>query len=165
MVSHITPLGSPFGRAGTPTGVPERALSVSPPGCHLPHRGRQEKSEVINMKIPLSDRLLACCNFVKRGDRVADIGCDHGYLGIHLLQQLFRVNGGFMAVNVHIKILHTHSPYLDFATANENVSSSLQENFTIGFLGKQSVFSRIYERNRIYRKNSGFYRRERPFVL
>ena len=39
------------------------------------------------MKIPLSDRLLACCNFVHSGDRVADIGCDHGYLGIHLLTQ------------------------------------------------------------------------------
>ena len=37
------------------------------------------------MKIPLSDRLLACCNYVKRGDRVADVGCDHGYLGIYLL--------------------------------------------------------------------------------
>ena len=37
------------------------------------------------MKIPLSDRLLACCNFVRRGDRVADVGCDHGYLGICLL--------------------------------------------------------------------------------
>ena len=37
------------------------------------------------MKIPLSPRLLACCNFVTRGDRVADIGCDHGYLGIYLL--------------------------------------------------------------------------------
>ena len=37
------------------------------------------------MKIPLSDRLLACCNFVRRGDRVADEGCDHGYLGIYLL--------------------------------------------------------------------------------
>ena len=38
------------------------------------------------MKIPLSDRLLACCGFIKSGDRVADIGCDHGYLGIHLLK-------------------------------------------------------------------------------
>ena len=38
------------------------------------------------MKLPLSDRLLACCSFVVPGDRVADIGCDHGYLGIHLLQ-------------------------------------------------------------------------------
>jgi len=38
------------------------------------------------MKLPLSARLLACCQFVKPGDRVADIGCDHGYLGIHLLQ-------------------------------------------------------------------------------
>ena len=37
------------------------------------------------MKLPISDRLLACCNFVSKGDRVADIGCDHGYLGIHLL--------------------------------------------------------------------------------
>jgi tRNA (adenine22-N1)-methyltransferase len=38
------------------------------------------------MKIPLSDRLRACADFVALGDRVADIGCDHGYLGIHLLQ-------------------------------------------------------------------------------
>jgi len=38
------------------------------------------------MKVPLSNRLLACCGFVRPGDRVADIGCDHGYLGIHLLQ-------------------------------------------------------------------------------
>ena len=38
------------------------------------------------MKLPLSDRLLACAGFVSPGSRVADIGCDHGYLGIHLLQ-------------------------------------------------------------------------------
>ena len=37
------------------------------------------------MKIPLSSRLLACAGFVSPGDRVADIGCDHGYLGIYLL--------------------------------------------------------------------------------
>ena len=37
------------------------------------------------MKLPLSDRLFACAGFVTPGDRVADIGCDHGYLGIHLL--------------------------------------------------------------------------------
>ena len=37
------------------------------------------------MKIPLSTRLLACAAFVNTGDRVADIGCDHGYLSIHLL--------------------------------------------------------------------------------
>ena len=38
------------------------------------------------MKLPISDRLLACCGFVAMGERVADIGCDHGYLAIHLLQ-------------------------------------------------------------------------------
>ena len=37
------------------------------------------------MKLPISDRLLACAAFVGRGSRVADVGCDHGYLSIHLL--------------------------------------------------------------------------------
>lgn len=39
------------------------------------------------MKLPISDRLLACAGFIPPGDRVADIGCDHGYLSIHLLTQ------------------------------------------------------------------------------
>ena len=37
------------------------------------------------MHIPLSKRLQVCAGFVAPGERVADIGCDHGYLGIHLL--------------------------------------------------------------------------------
>ena len=37
------------------------------------------------MKLPISDRLLACCGFVAPGDRIADVGCDHGYLSIYLL--------------------------------------------------------------------------------
>lgn len=38
------------------------------------------------MKLPLSPRLLACAGLVAKGDRVADIGCDHGYLSIYLLK-------------------------------------------------------------------------------
>lgn len=38
------------------------------------------------MKLPLSNRLHACCAFISPGDRVADVGCDHGYLGIYLLK-------------------------------------------------------------------------------
>ena len=38
------------------------------------------------MKIPLSDRLLECASYLSHGVRIADIGCDHGYLGIHLLK-------------------------------------------------------------------------------
>ena len=38
------------------------------------------------MNLPLSPRLQCCCGFVHPGDRVADIGCDHGYLSIYLLK-------------------------------------------------------------------------------
>ena len=39
------------------------------------------------MKVPVSPRLLACCAYINAGDRVADVGTDHGYLGIYLLQR------------------------------------------------------------------------------
>ena len=38
------------------------------------------------MNIILSPRLQCCASHITGGQRVADIGCDHGYLGIHLLQ-------------------------------------------------------------------------------
>jgi len=38
------------------------------------------------MHLPISPRLLACAQFIRPGETVADVGCDHGYLGIHLLQ-------------------------------------------------------------------------------
>lgn len=38
------------------------------------------------MKLPISTRLLCCAAQVRPGARVADIGADHGYLSIHLLQ-------------------------------------------------------------------------------
>ncbi len=51
------------------------------------------------MKLPLSNRLLACCGFVRPGDRVADIGCDHGYLGIHLLKN--SIAGAVIAADIN----------------------------------------------------------------
>ncbi|MGN0977366.1 MAG: class I SAM-dependent methyltransferase [Faecousia sp.] len=51
------------------------------------------------MKLPLSNRLLACCDFVSPGDRVADIGCDHGYLGIYLLKN--GIAGSVIASDIH----------------------------------------------------------------
>ena len=38
------------------------------------------------MNLPiLSSRLAACCSYISPGSVVADIGCDHGYLGIYLI--------------------------------------------------------------------------------
>ena len=37
--------------------------------------------------IPITKRLLACADLIPPGARVADIGCDHGYLGIYLLHE------------------------------------------------------------------------------
>lgn len=38
------------------------------------------------MRIPLSKRLQRCADYIGCANRVADIGCDHGYLGISLLK-------------------------------------------------------------------------------
>ena len=34
----------------------------------------------------LSKRLMACSRYIRPGDRVADVGCDHGFLSIYLLK-------------------------------------------------------------------------------
>lgn len=39
------------------------------------------------MKVPISNRLLLCAEFVPCGSRAADIGTDHGYLSIYLLRE------------------------------------------------------------------------------
>lgn len=39
------------------------------------------------MKVPMNARLLACAQMVPRGAVVADVGTDHGYLGIYLLRE------------------------------------------------------------------------------
>ena len=39
------------------------------------------------MGVPISKRLACCSAMVPPGARVADVGADHGYLGIHLLEQ------------------------------------------------------------------------------
>ena len=51
------------------------------------------------MNIPLSKRLQVCAGFVSPGDRVADIGCDHGYLSIYLLKN--RIAASAIAADIN----------------------------------------------------------------
>ena len=39
------------------------------------------------MDFTLSPRLLMCSEFIRPGETIADVGCDHGYLGIYLLKK------------------------------------------------------------------------------
>lgn len=39
------------------------------------------------MKLPISKRLLLCADLIPPCETVADVGTDHGYLGIHLLRE------------------------------------------------------------------------------
>ena len=39
------------------------------------------------MKLPISNRLLKCAELIPACDTVADVGTDHGYLGVWLLQK------------------------------------------------------------------------------
>ncbi len=57
------------------------------------------------MSISLSARLKVCCSFISPGDRVADIGCDHGYLGIHLLKS--GIASSVIAADVNPMPLHS----------------------------------------------------------
>ncbi len=43
--------------------------------------------EVSLNKIKLSERLKAAAGFVKKGSRVADVGTDHGFIPVYLLQE------------------------------------------------------------------------------
>ncbi|MBE7018275.1 MAG: SAM-dependent methyltransferase [Ruminococcaceae bacterium] len=43
--------------------------------------------EIINMQIPITERLKTVAEMIGETDVLCDIGCDHGYLPIYLLQQ------------------------------------------------------------------------------
>jgi len=50
-------------------------------------RARDDNFFEVFMNIPISERLLLCAAMTPSGSRAADVGADHGYLGIYLLQR------------------------------------------------------------------------------
>ena len=47
----------------------------------------------------LSKRLMAVAGLVKKGDRPADIGCDHGYVSIYLIKE--KVCSSMIAMDIN----------------------------------------------------------------
>ena len=48
--------------------------------------------------VQISERLKALCNMVTPGKRVVDVGCDHGFVSIYLVQQ--EICPGALAMDV-----------------------------------------------------------------
>lgn len=81
------------------------------------------------MKIPISKRLRLCAQLVPPGARVADIGTDHGYLGLYLLQN--GLDAHVLAANLRPQPLQTaklHAAKFGFAGQMEfRLSDGLAE--------------------------------------
>ena len=77
------------------------------------------------MNIPLSKRLQVCAGFVAPGDRVADIGCDHGYLSIYLLKN--KIAASVIAADINEMPLQSARRNADRFDVAENIRFYLSD--------------------------------------
>ncbi|MDE6891652.1 MAG: class I SAM-dependent methyltransferase [Lachnospiraceae bacterium] len=56
------------------------------------------KTEKLTKTITLSARMQALADMVTEGNRVCDLGCDHGFLSIYLVQR--QISPGVLAMDV-----------------------------------------------------------------
>ena len=73
----------------------------------------------------LSDRLLACAELVEKGNVVADIGTDHGYLPIYLLQN--GIASKVIAADLREKPLQAARSNAEKYGVHENISFMLSD--------------------------------------
>jgi tRNA (adenine22-N1)-methyltransferase len=89
------------------------------------------------MQIPISKRLRCCVDLIPPGGTVADVGCDHGYLGIYLLRQ-----------GLATKVLAADLREKPLATAMENaarfgVSDRMEFRHTDGLRGVWTPYDTV----------------------
>ena len=82
---------------------------------------RQEK--VIGYMTELSKRLLTIASFVQQGSRIADIGTDHGYLPIYLMEQGIAVSG--LAMDIRKGPLDRAKEHIREAGLEEKIETRL----------------------------------------
>lgn len=77
------------------------------------------------MNIPLSNRLKTCCSMISKGERVADVGCDHGYLGIHLLRE--NIASSIIAADINEGPLQSAQKNAEKFGVNERIAFYLSD--------------------------------------
>ena len=80
------------------------------------------------MTIPLSKRLQVCANMIIPGERIADIGCDHGYLSIYLLKN--NIAAAVIAADINPMPLQNARDNAEKYNVTENIAFYLSDGAT-----------------------------------
>lgn len=79
-------------------------------------------------RVSLSARLKALADMVTRGNRVCDMGCDHGYLSIYLAEQ--RISPGVLAMDVKEGPLGQAREHVALAGLGDYIALRLSDGLT-----------------------------------
>ena len=75
--------------------------------------------------MPLSERLTAVANLITPGLRVADVGCDHGYLSIHLIKN--NISRHVIAMDVRVGPLERAMDHVNEAGLEGDIELRLSD--------------------------------------
>ncbi len=85
-------------------------------------------------EVVLSKRLLAVASMVSRGNRVCDVGCDHGFVPIYLIQQ--NISPGVLAMDVKEGPLAQAKEHIKFYGLTDYIETRLSNGLQAYRMGE-----------------------------